>query len=89
MDFCYRAISSLKRVQVTRPEGAFYLFPRIDSVTDSFQFALDLLQTEKVAIAPGSAFGNGGEGNIRICYASDFSILEPAMERFCRFVEDR
>jgi aspartate/methionine/tyrosine aminotransferase len=87
MEFCYRAISSLKRVQVTRPEGAFYLFPRIDGVTESFQFALDLLQTEKVAIAPGSAFGNGGEGNIRICYASDFSILEPAMERFCRFVE--
>lgn len=87
MAFCYGAISSLKRVSVARPEGAFYLFPRIEGVTDSLQFALDLLQTEKVAIAPGSAFGNGGEGNIRICYASDFSILEPAMERFCRFVE--
>jgi aspartate/methionine/tyrosine aminotransferase len=76
-------------VQVTRPEGAFYLFPQIEGVTDSFQFALDLLHKSRVAIAPGNAFGNGGEGNIRICYASDFSILEPAMERFCRFVESR
>ncbi|MBX2997229.1 MAG: pyridoxal phosphate-dependent aminotransferase [Caldilineaceae bacterium] len=89
MDFCYRAISSLKRVSVTKPEGAFYLFPRIEGGIDSFQLALDLLREEKVAIAPGSAFGNGGEGSIRICYASDFSILEPAMERFCRFVESR
>jgi aspartate/methionine/tyrosine aminotransferase len=87
MDFCYRALAELKGVTVSKPDGAFYLFPRIDGVTDSFAFALDLLKTSKVSVAPGVAFGRGGEGAIRICTASDRSILEPAMERFCRFVE--
>ncbi|MBI1294568.1 aminotransferase class I/II-fold pyridoxal phosphate-dependent enzyme [bacterium] len=89
MDFCYQALASLKAVSVPKPDGAFYLFPRIEGVDDSFQFALNLLRESKVAVAPGNAFGNGGEGAIRICYASDFSVLEPAMERFCKFVEDR
>ncbi|MEZ4637655.1 MAG: pyridoxal phosphate-dependent aminotransferase [Caldilineaceae bacterium] len=88
MDFCYQALSSLKAVDVPKPDGVLS-FPRIVGVEDSFQFALDLLQESKVAVAPGSAFGNGGEGAIRICYAPDFSVLEPAMERFCKFVETR
>ena len=89
MAFCYQALASLKAVTVPKPDGAFYLFPRIAGVDDSFQFALDLLRESKVAVAPGNAFGNGGEGAIRICYASDFSVLEPAMQRFCNFVEKR
>jgi aspartate/methionine/tyrosine aminotransferase len=56
-------------------------------MTDSFAFALDLLKTTKVSVAPGIAFGKGGEGAVRICTASDLSILEPAMERICRFIE--
>jgi aspartate aminotransferase len=87
MSFCYEALASLKQVTVARPEGAFYLFPQVAGVEDSFQFAVDLLLATKVAVAPGNAFGNGGEGSIRICYAPDLSVLEPAMERFCRFVE--
>lgn len=87
MSFCYTALSSLKGVTVPKPDGAFYLFPRIAGVTDSFAFALELLKTTKVSVAPGIAFGAGGEGAVRICTASDLSVLEPAMERFCRFVE--
>jgi hypothetical protein len=40
-----------------------------------------------VALAPGAAFGRGGEGAVRICCAADESILEPAMERLARFIE--
>ncbi|RME57572.1 MAG: pyridoxal phosphate-dependent aminotransferase, partial [Caldilineae bacterium] len=40
-----------------------------------------------VSVAPGRAFGAGGEGAVRICYAPDMEVLEPALERFCRFVE--
>jgi aspartate aminotransferase len=87
MSFCYQALASLKRVTVAKPEGAFYLFPQIQGIEDSFQFAVDLLQATRVAVAPGNAFGMGGEGSIRICYAPDLSVLEPAMDRFCRFVE--
>ncbi|MCB0088740.1 MAG: aminotransferase class I/II-fold pyridoxal phosphate-dependent enzyme, partial [Caldilineaceae bacterium] len=87
MLYCYEALSSVAGIAIPKPEGAFYLFPRIDGLDDSFAFALALLKAEKVAVAPGVAFGNGGEGAFRICYAPDMSVLEPAMERIVRFVE--
>lgn len=87
MSFCYDALAATKGVTVPKPEGAFYLFPRIDGITDSFAFCLALLKETKVAVAPGVAFGAGGEGALRICTASDLSVLEPAMERLCRFIE--
>ena len=87
MSFCYKALAATKGVTVPKPEGAFYLFPRVNGITDSFAFCLALLQETKVAVAPGVAFGNGGEGALRICTASDLSVLEPAMERLCRFIE--
>lgn len=87
--FCFEALHSMKSVSVAKPEGAFYLFPRIDGMTDSFSFALTLLKETKVSVAPGVAFGNGGEGSVRICCAADSSVLKPAMERFCQFLEKR
>jgi aspartate/methionine/tyrosine aminotransferase len=86
-EYASAALSSCGRLSLPKPEGAFYLFPGIDGVTDSFEFATSLLKSEKVAVAPGSAFGNGGEGSVRICYASDFAVLRPGIERFLRFVE--
>jgi aspartate/methionine/tyrosine aminotransferase len=62
------------------------LFPRIEGVEDSFDFAVSLLKETKVSIAPGAAFGEGAEGAVRICFAADLSILEPAMERMDRFL---
>ena len=76
-------------VTVPDPEGAFYLFPRIDGLTDSFSFCKDLLLECKVGLAPGAAFGAGGEGSIRLCYAAERSILEPALERLQRFLRTR
>lgn len=87
MSFCYNALASTKGVTVPKPEGAFYLFAKVDGVDDSFNFCVDLLKSSKVAVAPGVAFGAGGEGAIRICTASELSILEPAIERVCRFIE--
>lgn len=89
ISFCYEALISTRGVSVGPPEGAFYLFPRIEGVRDSFAFALDLLRLHKVSVAPGVAFGIGGEGSVRLCCASDLSVLEPALERFCRYVEQR
>jgi aspartate/methionine/tyrosine aminotransferase len=87
MTFCYNALTATKGVTVPKPEGAFYLFPRIDGMSDSFAYCLRLLQETKVSVAPGVAFGAGGEGALRICTASDLLVLEPAMERLCRFIE--
>jgi aspartate/methionine/tyrosine aminotransferase len=87
MSFCYDALTSSKRVSLPKPAGAFYLFPRIEGVSRSFDFAVQLLKETKVSVAPGAAFGDAGEGALRVCFASDMSILEPAMERMVRFIE--
>ena len=84
-DFATELLRATPGVSLPEPEGAFYLFPQLEGVDDSFQFALDLLQDAHVAVAPGSAFGNGGEGSIRICYAPGMEVLKPAMERICEF----
>ncbi len=85
-DFCLQALSGIAGVHVPTPDGAFYLFPKIDGLTDSFDFCRRLLIETRVGLAPGVAFGEGGEGSIRICYAADRSILEPAMERLGQFL---
>jgi hypothetical protein len=85
-DLCLDALSGVPGVTVPKPDGAFYVFPRIDGLTDSFGFCRRLLEETRVGLAPGVAFGAGGEGSIRICYAAERSILEPAMERLTKFV---
>lgn len=86
-DFCVAALRRMPRVTVPVPEGAFYLFPRIEGLTDSFEFCKRLLLETKVGLAPGVAFGAGGEGSVRLCYASGRPILEEAMERLKHFLE--
>lgn len=69
------------------PKGAFYAFPRITSTgLTSEEFADRLLSEEKVAVIPGSGFGKGGEGFIRISYATSYENIEKALERIEHFV---
>lgn len=88
-DFCLGVLSKIKGVTIPNPEGAFYLFAKVDGVTDSAAFCKELLMETHVGLAPGVAFGAGGEGNVRICYASDRPILEEAMSRLKLFLESR
>ncbi|GAB4565678.1 MAG: aminotransferase class I/II-fold pyridoxal phosphate-dependent enzyme [Anaerolineae bacterium] len=69
------------------PRGAFYAFPSIahSGMTDE-EFAERLLLEEQVAVVPGSAFGAGGEGYVRCCYATSYEKIEMALERMARFV---
>ena len=71
------------------PRGAFYAFPEITTATGlaSETFAERLLEEERVAVVPGSAFGPSGEGHVRACYATSFEQLEDALGRIGRFVE--
>ncbi len=85
-DFCLTALSKMPGVTVPKPDGAFYVFPKIRGAEDSFDFSKRLLLETKVGLAPGVAFGAGGEGSVRICYASDQPILEQAMERLGAFL---
>jgi aspartate/methionine/tyrosine aminotransferase len=85
-DLCLDALSGIPGVTVPKPDGAFYLFPRIQGLDDSFAFCKRLLEETRVGLAPGVAFGASGEGSVRICYAAERSILEPAMERLTKFL---
>ncbi len=70
------------------PYGAFYVFPCIKEFgMTSEEFATRFLEEEKVAAVPGTAFGNSGEGFLRISYAYSLDNLKIAMERLNRFVE--
>ncbi len=70
------------------PFGAFYVFPCIKEFgMTSEEFAEKLLMTEKVAVVPGTAFGDCGEGFLRISYAYSLENLKIAIERLKRFVE--
>ncbi len=86
-DFCLKALRAMPRVTAPEPEGAFYLFPRIEGLADSFDFCRRLLLETKVGLAPGVAFGAGGEGSVRVCYAAELPILEVAMERLAAFLK--
>ncbi|MBG9987834.1 aminotransferase class I/II-fold pyridoxal phosphate-dependent enzyme [Aerococcaceae bacterium DSM 111176] len=69
------------------PKGAFYCFPDVRPFEmSSEQFAMDLLDAEKLAVVPGSAFGDQGEGFLRISYAYSIRQLEKAIERLERFI---
>ena len=85
-DLCLDALAGVAGVTVPKPDGAFYLFPRVEGLEDSFAFCRNLLMETRVGLAPGVAFGNGGEGSFRICYAAERGILEPAMERLTKFL---
>jgi len=85
-DFCLAALRQMPGVTVPSPDGAFYLFPKIEGLKDSFAFCRKLLEETRVGLAPGVAFGAGGEGSVRICYAAERQILEQAMERIGRFL---
>ena len=74
-------------VEIPDPEGAFYLFPRIRGIGNSFDFCRRLLLEARVGLAPGGAFGAGGEGCVRICYAAEDNIVTEALRRLRRFLQ--
>ena len=72
------------------PRGAFYAFPQITSTgLTSDVFAEELLREESVAVVPGTAFGEAGEGHVRCCYATSEAELREALVRIERFVKRR
>ncbi len=83
------AVARLQKagLPVHRPGGAFYAFPRIDSGgLDDREFAMRLLEEERVAVVPGRAFGEGGRGHVRISFAAREEDLVEGLDRIERFV---
>jgi len=70
------------------PRGAFFAFPAVSATgLPDDEFAERLLLEERVAVVPGSAFGEGGRGHVRACYATSLENIEKALEAIGRFVQ--
>jgi aminotransferase len=83
-------VKGLRNIGLTcfEPKGAFYAFPSIKTTgMTSEEFAEKLLLEEKVAVVPGTAFGQCGEGYVRCCYATSLADINEALKRMGRFVE--
>jgi aminotransferase len=82
-------VAGLNRLglETFEPRGAFYAFPNIRaSGMDDETFAERLLREEGVAVVPGNAFGPGGDGFVRMCYATAYEKIEEALRRMERFM---
>ena len=80
-DQVVRALCDIPGLSLAAPSGGFYAFPRVEGLANSAQLALDLLRETGVALAPGSAFGESGEGHIRLCFAASEEVLGDALDR--------
>jgi len=80
-DLVYDRLAALPRVRLPRPRSAFYAFFKVDGVTDSFAYAVELMKRARVGLAPGAAFGPAGEGHLRLCFAASLPKLSQALDR--------
>ena len=83
------ALCGMPGLSLAAPSGGFYAFPRVEGLKDSAAFALELLRSTGVALAPGSAFGASGEGYIRLCFAASEPVLTDALSRVGEFLQER
>ncbi|PBB20707.1 pyridoxal phosphate-dependent aminotransferase [Mesorhizobium sp. WSM4313] len=75
------------KARFTVPQGAFYLFFRVDGITDSRTAAFDIVDNANVGLAPGTAFGPGGEAFLRLCFHRRLDQLEEAAHRLARWIK--
>lgn len=87
-DLVVNGLGALDRIQLTAPEGAFYLFFSIEGVADTRTFALDCVRQTGVGLAPGTAFGPGGEKFVRLCFARRRDHLEEAIHRISTWLPE-
>ncbi|OLL31073.1 aspartate aminotransferase [Burkholderia sp. SRS-W-2-2016] len=78
------AFEDMPWVRYRAPAATFYAFVQIEGLTDSTALALRLVREQRIAVAPGGAFGAGGEGFIRLCFAQDSHRLGQAVARLQR-----
>ncbi len=86
-DIVCHALAQTGRARFSPPAGAFYLFFSVDGLTDSRQAAFDIVDKAAVALAPGTAFGAGGEDSLRLCFHRRLDQIEEAAHRLARWIE--
>lgn len=86
-DLVYESLLSIPGVRVSKPAGAFYIFPNLESIAqDTEEFAVRLLEQERLVVVPGGPFGPSGRGCVRMAFTVGMKELGEAMHRFRRFV---
>ncbi|MHC5269069.1 pyridoxal phosphate-dependent aminotransferase [Enterococcus sp. LJL98] len=88
-DFVYQTMRGLG-FEIAKPSGAFYLFAKIPAGYEqkSMDFCVDLAEKVQLALIPGVAFGQAGEGFVRISYAASLETLEEAMRRLTKYMQE-
>lgn len=88
-DFSYRRLNEIPGLSTTKPEGAFYIFPKIEDMKrwkNDKEFVLDLLHKKNVLTVHGSGFGRYGEGHFRIVFLPEMKVLEEIFDRIEAFM---
>jgi aspartate/methionine/tyrosine aminotransferase len=80
-DLTCKLLAATGRARFAPPQGAFYLFFSVDGETDTRKLAMRLIDDANVGLAPGTAFGAGGEQFLRLCFARDAAQVETAVHR--------
>ncbi len=89
-DYIYKRLQEIPGVSAQKPQGAFYVFPRIEirKWKSDFDFVMDVLHKAHVLFVHGSGFGRVGDWHFRIVFLPPVNILEEAMNRFERFMRE-
>jgi aminotransferase len=82
------ALKSCKQVSLVIPQGGYFAFVKINAPIDDYEFAVRMLKDGKVAAVPGSAFGLGGEGHLRISFGCEDVQLKEGLKRFTSFIHN-
>ena len=91
-DYTVKRLCEMKGISCTKPEGAFYVFPRIEKIgskwKNDMEFVLDVLNNAGVLLVPGSGFGEAyGSGHVRIVFCADTDTLEKSMDNLEEFMK--
>ncbi len=85
-DSLAQGLGATGRVEFSLPRGAFYLFCRVEGEPDSRRLAFRLVDEAGLGVAPGAAFGPGGEGYLRLCFAGSPALVAEATRRFAAWL---
>jgi aspartate/methionine/tyrosine aminotransferase len=77
------------RIDLSRPEGAFYAFPRVRDMGPGLAFAEGLLREKDVGVVPGYTFGPGNEEHFRLCFAQSHERLSEALRRIVAYIDEQ
>jgi len=80
-DICCNVLAATGRVRFAQPQGAFYLFFTVEGETDTRRLVMRLIDEAGAGLAPGTAFGTGGEQFVRLCFARNAEQLQAAVDR--------